>query len=279
MKLVYLLKNERGVFFRNAFGGSSLELIEDTEGIEAEELFRSVPIWPPFDTKGKLNFPTKECASFLCEGPAEVDIVATKENYNFFTGRMLQFSMPSDERLCDYIYTEKLEDAVFTRKVGSIRGDYIEVYDGEHAFILTGETPVKLRKITRAKDNAKVSETFTGRDFLCKVKQGCDFATFANKFRTEFTEYAYSKQYARTRINYVPDERLQDWVDCGVVELYVHTHRKVSIITAKVYTAKEDLLIAAKLFTPEEVAELIAIVNEMNSSANEATRVFIGRKK
>jgi hypothetical protein len=279
MKLVYLFKNERGVFFRSSFGQSYHELIEDTEGMEAEELFRSIPIWPPNDTKGKLNFPIKDCAQFLCEGPAEVEIVATKDNFNFFSGRMLQFTMPSDERLADYIYTEKLEDAMFTRKTGSIRGDYIEVNDGESAYILVGETPVRLRRITRAKDNAKVGETFSGQDFLCRIKHGCDFATFANNFRNGFTDYEYAKQYARTRIDYVPDERLKDWVDSGIVELYVHTHRKVSILTAKVYTTNEDLMIAAQLFTPDEVKELFGIINEMNTNANLATKSFLERKK
>lgn len=273
MKLTYLQHGKNGgVCYRT----TAHEYLE-TEGLTAEELFCRIPIVPPAQY-GKLHFPVKDCAPYLCEGPAEVEIVATKDNYNFFSGRMVQFTAPSDERLCAYIYEEKLEDATFTRMTGSIRGDYIRVYHGSESYILVGEAPVRLRGITRVDDKAIAGSPVSGRDLICRVKQGCDFTTFAEKFRTSFVDYEYSGQ-ARVRIDYVPDERLNDWVDNGIVELFVHTHRKRTVLSAKVYATAEDILIAARFFTPAEFKEMVGIVNAMNVEANAATKAFMERKK
>ena len=287
MKLVYLrpMQNkktgENGVAFTSAYDRSSTEIRLDIDGYSAEDLYRCVPMHTPYLENGKLNFPTRDCAPYLCPGPAEVEVVAAKENYNFFSGRMLQFAMPSDEKLCEYIYNEyfeNAEDITFTRKVGSIRGDYIVVTENGNDFMLVGEGLYRLHGIVHVNDGAKTTEVINGRDFLCRVKQGCDFATLAEKFRNGFVGYEYGNRYNRLRISYVYEPRLVDWIESGIVTVYVHTHRKTIVHTAEVRSGDLDVLVAAKNFSPDEIDEMFEIVNRINAEANATTKAFIERK-
>lgn len=287
MKLVYLrsMQNKKtgeyGVVFTSIYGQSSTEIRLDIDGYSAEDLYWCVPMHAPYLEYGKLNFPTRDCAPYLCPGPAEVEVVTTKENYNFFSGRMLQFAMPSDEKLCEYIYDEHFEDAedvTFTRKVGGIRGDYIIVTKNGNDFMLVGEGLIRLHDIVHVNDGAKTTEVVNGRDFLCRAKQGCDFATLADKFRNEFVNYEYDNQYRRLPISYVYEPRLVDWIESGIVTVYVHTHRKTTVHTAEVRSEDLDVLVAAKNFSPNEIDEMLEIVNRINAEANATTKAFIERK-
>lgn len=274
MKLAYLSHNDRGLFFRT----ERYEYLEDAEGLSTDDVFKRMPLSHWCNGAGKLYFPTKACAPYLCGGPAEIELVTAKDNFCFFSGHMVQFNAPSDENLCEYIYGSRLENALFTKRTGGIRGDYVVVTVNDEDYILVGDDCVKLYHVTDEQDNAVPGKTMYGKDFICLTKHGCDFAEFAQKFRTSFTKYEYAEQYSRVRINYVPDERLQSWVDSGIVELFVHTHRKATVMTANVYDTAEDILMAAHLFSPEELSECIELVNKMNADANAATQQFRDRK-
>lgn len=301
MKLCILSTNERGVFTRiadydamlcefrayyrqlnsseaDARARAAIEERYGTDNKSLSDILQRTNTWGSPSRRGKLCFPTKDCAPFLCEGFAEIEVVAEKDSFAFFTGRMLQYAMPSDAALCDYIIQNHLEDATFVRKTGSLRGDYIQVIGNKEPYLLVDDV-IEVHSCVNAVDKATVGESILGRDIVCRFKHGCDFATFAEKFRNALHPYQFADQYHRLRIQYELDARLTNWVNAQVVDVMVHTHRKTVVHTVDVYTTDEDVLMAAALSSPDELQEFISIVNQLNDDANAATQKFMNRKR
>jgi hypothetical protein len=301
MKLCKLERNERGLFtriadydamlweFREYYGHlddeeadararADIEEMYGTDNKSLEDIIRRTHTWGSPARRGKLCFPTKECAPFLCEGFAEIEVVVDKDNFAFFTGRMLQYAMPSDAALCDYIIKNHLEDATFIRKTGSLRGDYIQVIGNREPYLLVGDQTIEIHGVTDVADKATVGESVLGRDIICRFRHGCDFDTFAENFRNSLHTYRFADQYHRLRIQYELDARLTNWVNAQVVDVMVHTHRKTVVHTVDVYTTDEDVLMAATISSPDELQEFIRMVNQLNDDANAATQKFRDRK-
>lgn len=302
MKLCKLATNERGVFTRiadydamlcefrayywqlnaseaDARARADIEELYGTDNKSLDDILQRTNTWGSPSRRGKLCFPTKDCAPFLCEGFAEIEVVAEKDSFAFFTGRMLQYAMPSDAALCDYIIQNHLEDATFVRKTGSLRGDYIQVIGNREPYLLVSNEVIEIHSCVDVADKATVGESILGRDIICRFKHGCDFATFAEKFRNALHPYQFADQYHRLRIQYELDARLTNWVNAQVVDVMVHTHRKTVVHTVDVYTTDEDVLMAASLSSPDELQEFISIVNQLNDDANAATQKFLDRKR
>lgn len=302
MKLCKLGRNERGLFTRiadydamlwefredycylddaeaDALARADIEELYGTDNKSLEDIIGRTNTWGSPARRGKLCFPTKECVPFLCEGFAEIEVVTEKDSYAFFTGRMLQYAMPSDAALCDYIINNHLEDAAFIRKTGSLRGDYIQVIGNGEPYLLVSDQAIEIHGVTDVADKATVGESILGRDIICLVKHGCDFATFADNFRNALRTYRFADQYHRLRIQYELDARLTNWVNAQVVDVMVHTHRKTVVHTVDVYTTDEDVLMVAAASSPDELQEFISIVNQLNDDANAATQKFLDRKR
>lgn len=303
MKLCTLAINERGVFTRissyeemlralredysihlngeeaEVQARADIEALYGTDNKSLEDILRRTNEWGSPFRRGKLCFPTKDCAPFLCEGYAEIEVVAEKDNFAFFTGRMLQYAMPSDAALCDYILEHRLENATFVRKTDSLRGDYIQVIGNGESYLLVGEMPAEIHRFVDVADKATTGESLLGCDIICRFKHGCDFATFAKKFRNALHPYQFADQYNRLRIEYEFDTRLSNWINAEVADVFVHTHRKTVVHTVDVYTTDEDVVMIAAISSPEELQEFISIVNQVNNDANVATQQFMDRKR
>lgn len=302
MKLCKLATNERGVFTRiadydamlcdfrayywqlnaseaDARARADIEELYGTDNKSLDDILQRTNTWGSPSRRGKLCFPTKDCAPFLCEGFAEIEVVAEKDSFAFFTGRMLQYAMPSDAALCDYIIQNHLEDATFVRKTGSLRGDYIQVIGNREPYLLVSNEAIEIHSCVDVADKATVGESILGRDIICRFKHGCDFATFAEKFRNALHPYQFADQYHRLRIQYELDARLTNWVNAQVVDVMVHTHRKTVVHTVDVYTTDADVLMVAAVSSPDELQEFIRIVNQLNDDANAATQKFLDRKR
>lgn len=304
MKFVTLDRNERGVFTRIPNVEALLDELRDdysylenpdealvraradfkemydTDGKSLEDILLSTTKFGSPYHRGKVCFPTKSCAPYLCEGHAEIDVVSEKETFAFFTGRMVQYSQPSDAALLRYIIEKGLEDAVFVRKVGSLRGDYIKVVVGQQPYLLVGEGLVAVHEFVDVQDKGVEKERFSGRDFICQMKHGCDFATFADNLRKAVQPYNFGSQYQRFRIEYEFDERLTKYVQERVCDVLVHTHRKTVVHSVDMRTKFDSqVLQIAVNHSPEELAEFISIVNQVNAEANAATEKFLNRKR
>lgn len=239
-----LLRNEKGLYCR-------LNLHPEEEGLHA---------------KGKIFFPDRACAEHLCEGPVMIHSVKDKGNYGFFSGEMVQFKAPSDAQVSEYIIKNSLYESKVRFMEGKF-GTYANIYNSSNTLFSCRDYLV-LRPDGCVEKNydmaeygevaSKCTEEILGVDLVCQGYQGCNFEDFYNRF-VRFGFDAYGAIWSTRFISKLFDEAIK----CGFIAIKSTNHVDF------VEVSKARLMEALDQFSQEEMAEIIAKVNEINNKANE----------
>lgn len=216
-------------------------------------------------SNGKVFFPDRVCAGKLCTGPVIIQSVKDKGNYGFFTGEMVQYKAPTDEQMAEYVIQNDLYDFK-VRFMSGLFGSYVHIFGVPGAidcFVQAADGNVeKNYDMTEYGEAASYcTEAIQGVDLVCQGFQGCDFEEFYGRF-VLFDFGAYRASHSIKFISKLFDEAIK--------------YRFISLKTTNnvdfVEVDKKQLMYALDQFSREEMAEIIAKVNEINNKANEAIR-------
>lgn len=242
-----LVRNEKGLYCR-------LNLHPEEDGYHA---------------RGKIFFPDRQCADTLCEGPVCIKTVADKGNYGFFVGEMVQYKAPSDEQVSEYI----IQNNLYESKVHFMKGKFgtyvsipsLSAISGSYLDCLVlgpnGNVEKSCDMTEYGEAASKCTEEILGVDLVCQGYQGCDFQEFYNRF-VKFEFDPFGATWSTKFISKLFDEAMR----CRFIAL--KTIHNVDFVEV----SKARLMEALDQFSREEMAEIIAKVNEINTKANEALK-------
>lgn len=242
---VNLLRSEKGLFCR-------LNLHPEENGYRAQ---------------GKVFFPDRRCADNLCEGPVIVKSVIDKGNYGFFVGEMVQYRAPSDEQVSQYI----IENSLYGSKVRFMEGKFgthvniPDLSDTSFSYLNclvlgpNGNVEKNCDMTDYGEAASKCTEEILGMDLVCQGYQGCNFADLYGQF-ARFSFKPHQSSWSTKFISKLFD----DAIKCRFISL--NTTNNVDFVEVD----KEQLMYSLDQFSREEMAEIIAKVNEINTKANEA---------
>lgn len=234
-------------------------------------------------TRGKLCFPHRDCADKIRSGPIVITGVFDKGNYAFFTGHMVQYEWPDNDKLLDYI--EK--DGFISR----YRLTYVEtehfgkiIVLSEHVGLINRYIPCHRALGVQNGDIVSISDTavltdpgndirsIDVADLLCREYMGCDFGNLTNQFiqiPDQWTRRLRTRKYDR----YISD-LMDDAVDSGIVSPMI-LEETVFFYEFSSY----GLLATIHGFSKEEMDEIVKTVNQTNMAAQEQIKSLAKRGK
>lgn len=234
-------------------------------------------------TRGKICFPDRECADKICSGPIVITGVKDHGNYGFFTGHMVQYEWPDDNKLLDHI--EK--DGFMSR----YRLTYVEtehfgkiIVLSEHIGLMNRYIPCHRALGVQNGDIVSISDTAVltdpgndirsvdVADLLCREYMGCDFSKITDQFiqiPDQWTRALRVRKYDM----YVSD-LMDDAVDSGIVSPMI-LEETIFFYEFSPY----GLLATIHGFSKEELDEIVKTVNQTNMAAQEQIKSLVKRGK
>lgn len=248
-------------------------------------LFVRLNLHPEVDgvTRGKICFPDRECADKIRSGPVVITGAKDKGNYGFFTGHMVQYEWPDDDKLLDYIENDGFMSRyrltyVETEHFGKIivLSEYVGL--ANRYFPCHRALGVQNGDIVSISDTAVLTDpgddirSVDVADLLCREYMGCDFNKITDQFIQIPDQWTRALR-VRSYDKYVSD-LIDDAVDSGIVS------PKILEETVFFYEfSSYGLLATIHGFSKEEMEEIVKTVNQINMAAQEQIKSLAKRGK
>lgn len=248
-------------------------------------LFVRLNLHPEIDgiTRGKICFPDRECADKIRSGPVVITGAKDKGNYGFFTGHMVQYEWPDDDKLLDYIEKDGFMSRyhltyVETEHFGKIIVLSEKISLVNRYFPCHRALGVQNGDIVSISDTAVLTDpgddirSVDVADLLCREYMGCDFSNLTNQF-IQIPDQWTKRLRIRKYDMYISD-LMDDAVDSGIV-----TPRLLEESVFFYEFSPYGLLATIHAFSKEEVEEIVKTVNQTNMAALEQVKSLAKRGK
>lgn len=251
---VYIKRNSKGFFFREK------KFVPDWYRMEWFPSNYDDYEMPMKEVAGRYCFPVR--GQELCEGYANIEIVADKGNYCFFTGAMVQYSIPSDDNIVKYLERNEMFDATLTFRRNSLKGDYVIVNNRFRKFVLSGDASANVVEMPddfgSTFDKATEVDEISAKDFISNYYLGASI----DELKKDFIPFNFDVVSSKSIkfINALFDEA----IDYGIIGL----REALGVHFVELYEL--GLLDNKDNFSMEEIKQIFADASKINSAANEA---------
>lgn len=258
----YIMKNSKGFFFRET------KFVPDWYRMDLFQCYDEDCL-PMKQVAGRYCFPVY--GQELCEGYAQVEIVADKGNYCFFTGTMVQYSVPSDESIVEYLERNELFDATLTFRRNGLKGSYVVVRNRFRKFVLSGDAENRVVEMLddfgSEFDKATEIQEISAKDFISNYYLGSSIEELKRGFVPFGFDVVSSKSIKF--INALFDEA----IEYGIIGL----REALGVHFVEFYEV--GLLDNKDNFSVEEIKQIFTDASRINTAANEAITSKIRKGK
>ena len=252
----FLKKNDKGFYFRES------KFVVDWYHADlfGPNYYEDENDLPMKEVPGRYCFPVR--GQKLCEGYAQVEIVADKGNYCFFTGTMVRYSIPNDASIVKYLERNELFDAALTFRRNGMKGSYIVVHSRYRKFVLTGDATGNAVEVAddygSLFDEAAEVKVVPAKDFISNYYLG----TSMEELKKNFVPFGFDVVSSKS-IKFI-SALFDEAIEYGIIGL----REALGVHFVELYEL--GLLDNKDNFSAEEIKQILVEASSINAAANEA---------